>query len=188
MNDSVIEIQRHLIIFFSIDSKAKLMLLLHSLWKLQLQMLNVLQRGLFADGTLSSTAMYLKRLRFYEAFLRSAHYDLITCLDATSVRKSTVCPFPGVRCPVRFWRLKRMSLNPRGAVCGSGFIRVGARHRAWHTRDKLSAHVTTIISMKCIDPLRVGKLANAPRERSGDKPKELRLLLTMTQPLHPTSA
>lgn len=36
------------------------MLLLHVFWKLQLQILNVLQQGIFADVIFSSMAIYLK--------------------------------------------------------------------------------------------------------------------------------
>lgn len=36
------------------------MLLLHVFWKLQLQLLNVLQQGIFADVIFSSMAIYLK--------------------------------------------------------------------------------------------------------------------------------
>lgn len=89
-----------------------------------------------------------------------------------------------MKCSVQFWCFMQMSLiSHEAAVWIQVYLcKYSAQRLAC---DKLSVYITIIISMKWINPFRIGKLANAPREQSENKPTEVWLLLMIMQPLHP---
>lgn len=110
--------------------------------------------------------------------------SVIIYLNTILIQKSIIYSFFIMKCSVQFWCFMQMSLiSHEAAVWIQVYLcKYSAQRLAC---DKLSVYITIIISMKWINPFIIGKLANAPREQSENKPTEVWLLLMIMQPLQP---